>query len=161
MLKIVLWGKVLRKGHIVLISAVIGAGLATAMILGHFGPGIKPLATASTPSSRNALRVSYIGELSSGLQAYYKSAHSLPISISSTPTEICTTEGTNCASKHLVDLSFLYTAGDYIEGIPEDPLGGHALWNSGFTIASLPGNQLQITATEAEQGKSIESTFQL
>jgi hypothetical protein len=150
------------KVRYILGSVALGAGLGTLMIITHFGPGIHPASKApNTPSARNALRVTYVNQLASGLQQYHKDHGPLPIQLTAAGTQICTSSGANCISQHLADLSFLTTAGNYIVGIPEDPLGGHSLWGSGFTIAQLPDGNARITATKAESGKTITATAQL
>jgi len=137
---------------------IIGCLVATAMILLHFGPGIHPKAPADTTAYRNSLRISYINQLADGLRAYYKSSGSWPITMPTQPTQICTTSGSDCMQKNLVDLSFLTTAGNYIIGIPHDPNGGRGQWGSGFYIQQLPNGNVLLTAPKAEAGRTISQT---
>jgi hypothetical protein len=149
------------RASVFAICVAAGACLGAGMIFTHHGPGIRPLPPANTPTYRNSIRTDLLGELSAALQRYHKDHGSLPTDIGRQDTQICTSYGANCASKHLVDLSFLHTAGDYVTGIPQDPSGGPGRWNSGFTIAKLPDGTLRISAPNAELDKVIQVTTKL
>ena len=140
---------------------MLGVGLGFGMIFSHIGPGIHPRPQASTPAGRNQARATLIQQLAAAMQRYHTDHGNFPIGLTATDTQICTSAGPNCLSKGLADLSFLTTGGDYIPGIPQDPLGGKGLWGSGFTIAALPDGTLRIQAPKAELGKKIQVISQL
>lgn len=141
-----------------LICAGIGVCLGFTMILTRTGPGIRPRPPASTSSYRNTQRATIVKDLAAALEQYGKDHGPLPVVLTEADTHICTSSGTGCTSKHLIDLSFLITGGQYLPGIPQDPLGGTQLWDSGLTIAKLGDGSLRITAPRAELGKTIEAS---
>jgi|GEM_PF-5676343 len=149
------------RASTILLEVLGGIILGCAMIYFHIGPGFPPKPPAYTPQYRDQLRVSYLNQISSGLQQYYHQYHNLPVSLSTTPEQICTSAGAGCVANHLADLSFLTTGGDFIIGIPHDPNGGHVQLGSGFYIQEASSNRLLLTAPEAEVHKPISATVNL
>jgi hypothetical protein len=143
-----------------MLYCLIGAILGGTMVYFHFGPGIHPLPPANTPAFRNQERQENVNELVGALVQYYKVYGTFPDPIPAQPTQVCTSLGTNCISKHYVDLSFLTTAGSYIPVLPTDPLNNSPQWGSGLFI-SLSGHQLLVTDPEAELGARIKATASL
>lgn len=143
-----------RKG--LLVCVCLGLLVGGAMLWTHIGPGIKPLPRADTPANRNVIRQVSVQQIAQALVAYVHANNSVPFAIPDKSTQICTTMGTDCSSMHLADISYLMTEGDYIPGIPEDPLGGLGDWGSGFYIAKLSNGQIQISAPKAELGQTIK-----
>ncbi len=87
---------------------------------------------------------------------HYTADHGkLPITLSSTSTEICSSRGANCETIKLVDLSFLVSQGAYVNNIPSDPVGGSGRWTTGFAISALPDGRIRLTAPRAEAGATI------
>jgi hypothetical protein len=149
------------RASVFLMCVAAGACLGAGMIVTHTGPGIRPLPPANTPAYRNSVRTDLVGELATALKAYYKDYGSFPTKLDSEETQICTSFGENCLSKHLVDLSFLTTGGNYIVGVPQDPSGGPGKWGSGFYISKLTNGTIRISAPNAELGKDIRIITQL
>lgn len=143
-----------------MLYCLIGAILGGAMIYFHFGPGIQPLPPANTPAYRNQQRQQNVNELVGALVQYYKGHGDFPYPIPAQSTEVCTSLGANCISKHYVDLSFLTTAGNYIPTLPTDPSNDQPVWGSGLFI-SLSGHTLSVTDPEAELGAHIQATASL
>jgi hypothetical protein len=144
-----------------LFCVLAGIGLGVLMIVAHIGPGIPPVQPASTPSYRNVQREQMLSELSSGLQQYYKDRGPLPVTLSNMYSQICDSYGAACQTKNYVDLSFLTTAGNYINNLPQDPLGGDIYAGSGFYIEKLSDGQIRIKAAKAELGVTLQTTFNL
>jgi len=130
------------------------------MIFFHTGPGIKARPAASSPGSRNQQRVALLGQLQTALTQYKKEHGNLPVQLSATASQICTSFGAYCKQVHYTDLSFLTTEGDYVPTMPMDPLGGKGNWASGFFIQEI-GTTITLTAPEAEDGKTIQTNFSL
>jgi hypothetical protein len=145
------------------LTLYVAAGIAVGffMIWAHIGPGVNPLPTPNTPQNRNLWRQADINQIGQALVSYYHDNNSIPYTIPTQLTQICTDMGTPCSIKHFVDISYLMTEGDYLPGVPEDPGPTGVKWGSGFDIASLGSNEIKITAPDAEQGKVISATFQL
>ena len=130
------------------------------MIFLHTGPGIKGRPAASTPGSRNQQRTELLTQLQTALTQYQKEHGNLPVQLSASAAQNCTSYGVYCKQVHLMDLSFLTTQGDYLPTMPMDPLGGKGNWASGFFIQQI-GHIVTLTAPEAEDGKSIQVDFSL
>jgi len=126
----------------------------------HIGPGIHPRAVKSTPVIRNTARGQLIQQLADALRQYHHDHGDFPGTLPATSTQICTSSGPNCAQRQLLDLSFLVSGGNYVPGIPQDPLGGQGLWGSGFYLTLLSDGSFQITAPKAESDKQISVTSQ-
>jgi hypothetical protein len=148
------------RGRYILLCALLGTSIGAAMIATGIGPGIEPR-QQNTPASRNFDRVTYIDQLSSAISQYYRANGPLPVPLSSVPTQICTSAGPDCASRHLIDLSYLISAGNYITGIPHDPNGGAGPWGSGFDISQSSDGTIKISAPKAELSKVIQTSVQL
>lgn len=86
------------------------------------------------------------------------------VAISSTATEICSATASTCTG--LVDLNALSTNGKYVVSIPGDPTcpsgptGGTACNanGAGYKIGLTSNGRLQVTAPQAENGKTISVT---
>lgn len=83
------------------------------------------------------------------------------VAISSTLTEICSASASVCTG--LVDLNILSTAGKYLVAVPGDPScpTGPPACNAngaGYKIGLTTNGRLQVTAPQAEQGKTISVT---
>jgi hypothetical protein len=148
------------KPRTLLLCMAVGAVVGGLMIVFHAGPGIRGLPQSSTASSRNKQRKDLLNQLQTALIQYKKEHGNLPVQLGAANSEICTSYGAYCKQVHLVDLSFLTTEGDYVPTMPMDPLGGKGAWASGFFIQKH-GNNITLSAPEAEQGKTIETNFTL
>lgn len=153
--------RVMLSRRAFVVCAVLGVAVGGFMIWAHIGPGINALPTPNTPANRNLWRQADINQIGEALVSYFHDNSSLPYAIPGQSTQICTDMGANCASQHFVDIGYLMTEGNYLPGVPEDPSTTSGKWGSGFNITNLGGNQIKITAPEAELGKSISATFQL
>jgi type II secretory pathway pseudopilin PulG len=142
-----------------LLCVVIGATAGAVMVATRHGPGIQHRVSSATPQSRNDQRADLLKQLAQALTQYKQDHGKLPVTLSSAATQICTSSGSFCAQVHLVDLSFLTTGGSYVPTLPEDPLGGQSTRGTGFFIAKLSDGTIQLTAPEAELGKTIKVTF--
>lgn len=138
-----------------LLCVFAGIVLGVGLIVTHTAPGLKPVYTAADPHSRDAIRQTDVQQLADALAAYKHDNGKLPITIGSTPTQICSNAGANCQTKQFVDLSFL-TSMNYLEAIPTDP-GPRPLWGSGYFVRQLSDGRLDVTAPSAERGQ-IEAT---
>lgn len=83
------------------------------------------------------------------------------VAITSTLTEICNATASTCTG--LVDLNVLSTNGKYLVSIPGDttcPTGPPACNanGAGYKIGLTANGRLQVTAPQAEQGKTISVT---
>lgn len=83
------------------------------------------------------------------------------VAISTTLTEICSAGASTCTG--LVDLNILSTNGKYLVAIPSDPKcpSGPPACNAngaGYKIGLTTNGRLQVTAPQAEQGKTISVT---
>ena len=105
--------------------------------------------------TRNAQRQSDVTTI---LNAVYQYAldndGSLPSSVTTTSTEICTTGGT-CTG--LVDLSVLTASEEYLTEIPTDPTGSSTN-GAGYQISKSANNRVTVNAPDAEQGATITVT---
>ncbi|HSX33342.1 MAG TPA: type II secretion system protein [Candidatus Saccharimonadales bacterium] len=83
------------------------------------------------------------------------------VAITSTATEICSQSAATCTS--LVDLNVLSTNGKYLVAIPSDPTcpTGPPVCNAlgaGYKVGLTANGRLQVSAPQAEQGKTIQVT---
>src|ERR1700683_5814894 len=99
------------RASTILLEVLGGIILGCAMTNFPMVPGSPPKPPAYTPQYRDQLRVSYLNQISSGLQQYYHQYHNLPVSLSTTPEQICTSAGAGCVANHLADVRFLTTGG--------------------------------------------------
>jgi len=149
------------KLPVLLACIAIGAAAGGLMIVTHTGPGITHRPQPASPQSRNDTRTTLLRQLASALTQYQKDHGNLPVTIPPHTTQICSSFGDNCQNVRLIDLSFLTTQGNYVPTIPEDPLGGQGKWGSGFFIQKTSDSSYQLTAPEAELGKTIAVNFTL
>ena len=78
----------------------------------------------------------------------------IPATITTTPTDVCTTGGT-CTG--LIDLSVLSASGKYLVSIPKDPKTSTAN-DTGYAISQNANGRITVSAPGAEQGKTISVT---
>lgn len=105
--------------------------------------------------TRNAERRSEVNEI---LNAVYQYAidnnGTIPATITTTQTDICTTGGT-CTG--LIDLSVLTASEKYLTAIPTDSSTGTAN-DTGYAIKKTANNRITVNAPGAEQGATISVT---
>jgi prepilin-type N-terminal cleavage/methylation domain-containing protein len=120
--------------------------------------------------ARNSQRSADVNTILNGLYQYSLDNNgSMPpvgsrtgaVAISTTATEVCINTGTACTG--LVDLTVLTTAGKYLVSIPGDPTcptGPPACdaLGLGYKVALTANGRVQVTAPQAEQGKTISVT---
>jgi hypothetical protein len=117
----------------------------------------KPI--ADTPGARNDVRKTTLKSIAAALNSYTVDKGKLPVTIPTTPTYICNTTATPCKTAHFVDLSFLYTSGQYMTTIPSDPTGGKVKYTTGYQIArDTASGKLVLSAPRAEEGAVISTT---
>lgn len=84
------------------------------------------------------------------------------VAISSTMTEICNATASTCTG--LVDLNVLSTNGKYLVSVPGDPSCGAGASpacganGAGYKVGLTTNGRLQVSAPQAEQGKTISVT---
>lgn len=109
--------------------------------------------------SRNSQRSADVNTILNGVYQYSLDNNgALPASITATSTEVCATGAASCTG--LVDLTALTTAGKYLVSIPKDPQCATvcATNGAGYKINKDVNGRLVVTATYAEQGKTISVT---
>ncbi len=109
--------------------------------------------------TRNSQRSADVNTILNGTYQYALDNNgTLPASITTTATEVCATGAASCTG--LVDLSALTTAGKYLVSIPKDPQCSTvcATNGAGYKINKDANGRLVVTATYAEQGKTISVT---
>lgn len=147
------------KMRFLLLCIAIGAAAGGAMIFTHHGPGINARKSPASPQARNATRTNLLQQLAAALTQYQKDHGSLPVTLTSTATQVCAGSGSLCTQYRLADLSFLTTEGNYVPTLPVDPLGGEGVRGSGFFISAQPDGSLKLSAPEAEANQTIEVNF--
>jgi type IV pilus assembly protein PilA len=109
--------------------------------------------------TRNSQRSADVNTILNGVYQYSLDNNgTLPAGITVTSTEVCATGAPVCTS--LVDLTALTTAGKYLVSIPKDPQCATvcATNGAGYKINKDANGRLVVTATYAEQGKTISVT---
>ncbi len=110
--------------------------------------------------SQNAQRSS---DVSTILNAVYQYAldnnGTLPATITTTATEVCSTTGATCSANSKVDLGVLTTNSKYVVSIPKDPKCASvcSTVGTGYKILKNSNNRVTVTATYAS-GKTISVT---
>lgn len=79
----------------------------------------------------------------------------LPSSITTTPTDVCSTGASSCTG--LIDLSVLSNNGKYLVAIPKDPQTGTAT-DTHYQISQNANGRVTVSAPDAEQGATISAT---
>lgn len=82
----------------------------------------------------------------------------LPSAITTTETEICSTDAGSCTG--LIDLADLTDAELYLVAMPEDPQCPDACATNGigYTIEETGNGRITVSAPDAEQGETISAT---
>jgi prepilin-type N-terminal cleavage/methylation domain-containing protein len=105
--------------------------------------------------SRNNQRRADINVILNAVYEYYfDNSGSFPVTITTTPTEICRTGG-DCAG--LIDLSVLTNSQKYLNILPFDPTVTNSN-TSGYKISKDTFNKLTVSAPNAELGITINVT---
>lgn len=109
--------------------------------------------------TRNSQRSADVNTILNGVYQYALDNNgTLPTGITLTSTEACATGAASCTA--LVDLTVLTTAGKYLVSLPKDPQCTTvcAVNGVGYKINKDANGRLVVTATYAEQGKTISVT---
>lgn len=111
--------------------------------------------TKQLGETRNAKRNSNVNTILNAVYQYaIDNSGTLPASITTTQTEICTTGGT-CTG--LIDLSVLTASETYLVSIPLDPTGSSAN-GAGYEISKSANGRITVVAPDAEQSATISVT---
>lgn len=106
-------------------------------------------------NARNSQRWSNVNTILNATWQYAVDNNgTLPASITTTQTEICTTGGT-CTG--LVDLSVLTASGTYLPAIPTDPTGSSTN-GAGYEILKDANGRVTVVAPDAELSVTISVT---
>ncbi len=104
---------------------------------------------------KNAQRKSDVNTILNAVYQYsIDNVGTVPASITTTPTAICTTGGT-CTG--IIDLSVLTTNGKYLVAMPKDPTTATAN-STGYNISKDANGRVTVSAPGAEQGATITAT---
>jgi type IV pilus assembly protein PilA len=109
--------------------------------------------------SRNSQRSADVNTILNGAYQYALDNNgTLPAGITTTSTEVCATAAASCTG--LIDLTPLTLNGKYLVSIPKDPQCATvcAVNGAGYKINKDVNGRLVVTATFAEQGKTISVT---
>ena len=110
--------------------------------------------------SRNAQRSADVTTILNAVYQYALDNNgSVPSTITSSATEICSTTGAPCASPVTIDLGVLTASGKYIVSIPKDPqCPSVCLANgAGYMVAKDVNGRITVNAPDAEN-KTISVT---
>lgn len=107
--------------------------------------------------TRNAQRHADVATILNAVYQYdIDNSGILPLSITTTPTEICKTGATTCTG--LVDLSVLTLNEEYLTAIPHDPNGTCNINGVCYQISKSVNGRITVSAPNAEQGVTISVT---
>lgn len=108
--------------------------------------------------SRNSQRKADVNTILSAVYQYSLDNNgTLPASITTTSTEICSTTGSTCSGK--VDLGAVTSGEKYLTSIPKDPqCGACGATGTGYNILKSANNRLTVSAPGAESGQTISAT---
>ena len=112
--------------------------------------------------TRNSQRSSDVTTILNAVYQYALDNNgSLPASITTTATEVCSTTGASCTSPATIDLGVLTTNGKYVVSIPKDPQCPSVCLSNGagYTIMKdATTGRVTVAAPDAEQSKTISVT---
>lgn len=140
-----------QKGFTLLEILLVVAGIAilAGIVILAINPG-KQLG-----DTRNAQRRSDVNAiLNAAYQYSIDNSGTLPATITTTATAICTTGGT-CTG--LIDLSVLTASGKYLVSMPKDPTTATAN-STNYNIVKDANGRVTVSAPGAEQGATITVT---
>ena len=116
------------------------------------------LVTRTSPGARNSQRRSELKTLAAAISSYQQATPANPaLPIPANQTGICSSTGQVCKMAGLVDLTVLSSRG-YILGLPNDPVGGHSLYGTGYDIGRAANGGIELSAPRAEDGATITQT---
>lgn len=142
---------------------LIGLGLAIALGLAASamwgGPKTVSQQAASTPEARNTVRREALKQLADAFRHYIAEIGPLPVKISATQTGICSGSSAHCKKAGLIDPIFLVSAG-FLVSAPNDPVGGHVLYSTGYTVGKNAEGKFVLQAPRAENGASISQVIE-
>ena len=137
--------------------------LIVAVIAVGIGIGVKALAdpaqtpatskAATTPKLRNEVRKENLKMIAGAIQRYQSEVGAIPVKIPTAPTGICSGASSFCKKHARFDPAFLISTG-YLNSVPNDPVGGHDLFSTGYTIVNNAG-AITLAAPRAESGATI------
>ena len=105
--------------------------------------------------ARNAQRRADATTILNGVYQYtVDNSGTLPATITTTPTAVCTTGGT-CTG--LIDLAVLSNAEKYLTSLPKDPSSATAN-STGYNISKSANGRVTVVAPSAENGVTISVT---
>ncbi len=112
---------------------------------------------ALTAKDRNEVRRASLKMLADSIHSYVAEIGPIPVKIPTAATGVCSASSANCKKAHVFDMAFLTSSG-YLTSVPNDPVGGHELYSSGYTIARDASGQIVLAALRAESGATISET---
>ena len=108
---------------------------------------------ATTPKMRNEVRKENLEMIAGAIRRYQAEVGAIPIKIPTSPTGICSGASNFCKKHARFDPAFLISTG-YLNAVPNDPVGGHEIFSTGYTIVSTAG-VITLAAPRAEAGATI------
>ena len=140
-----------QKGFTLLEILLVVAAIAilAGIVILAINPG-KQLA-----DTRNSQRRVDVQTISNAVYQYsIDNSGTIPVTISTTPTEICKTDG-SCGG--LVDLSVLTANGKYLVAMPTDP-NTSSVNGTGYRISKDANGRIVVSAPGAEDNATISIT---
>jgi len=131
---------------------VVIAGAAALNGLKPWGQPAAPL--TNTPAGRNDVRRTQLKLIAAALTSYTTEVGKVPVAMPNHQVGICSGVAAACKTAGMIDLTFLISKGD-ITSLPNDPVGGHERYSTGYTIERDVSGQLILAAPRAEIGAVI------